>query len=132
MDDKTRMQAELKDAQEKAKDAERLRAENGQFTSAFENLYNSELATLPEDKREAVERLSKSGSWADRVDALRNAKVLIGSLPAPPAVAGTITQPGGGTPPPTTPEAPKPRTPDEIKRTGLGNLISERRASRTT
>lgn len=93
---------------EKLSEAERLRAENeelkpirdehGRYASALQEIYEAELAAVPEDKRGSVEALSSSGSWDQRVKALRAARSLIPADPAPkPAKpAGTSTNPPGG------------------------------------
>lgn len=128
LDEKQRMTLELEDAKKAATEAERLRAENGQFVSALEKLYTDRLAQVPDDKRALVESLSSAGDWATRMTQLESAIGLAG-IPATPARAGTFTQPPGSPPPP--PEAPKPLTPEELRKTSLGSIIGGIRANRT-
>ncbi len=100
-----RLKAELADAQGQVAELAPLRDEHGKFVSAFEALYNDELAAAPEEQRAALGKLSASGSWPDRLEALRTAKGLLPS--ATPAAAGSMTNPAGGAP--TTPGLPEPQ-----------------------
>jgi hypothetical protein len=129
MDEKQRLSAELEDAKKAAADAEKLRNEHGQFVSAFESIYNNRLASVPDEHRSTVEKFSKNGDWQARIEAIDAAMAMLKITPAPVA-AGTITQPGGGTPPPTPPETPqpaKPLTPQELRSMSLKSIIEERR-----
>lgn len=110
MDEKTRLQAELDDAQKAAGDAEKLRNQLGQFTTKLEAEYETAVAALPEDKREAVKALTLHVPLEERLAAVRSAATLIG---APPTSAGTKTNPGTGVPP--APGAPDPAKPLEVK-----------------
>lgn len=89
------LKAELADRDGERQELAALRDERGRFTSAFEGLYQAELEAVPEEKREALARLSAAGSWPERLEQLRTARGLIG---AAPAAAGTVTQPGMGLP----------------------------------
>lgn len=107
-----RLKAEVGDRDKKIGELEPLRDEHGKFVSAFEAIYQNELALVPDDKRAAVETLSKVGSWPERLDALRAAKGLLPSAtPAAPAAAGTRTLPAGGAPPPAGDDKPKTMDP---------------------
>lgn len=127
MDELNRTKAEKDDLTKRAVDQEaeliRLRDEHGKFVSAYEAMYTEELTSVPADKVDALKKLSASGSWSDRYDALRTAK---GLLPPPPgpAVAGTRGQPAGGTPPPPNTD-PKPETidPKTIKNMSWGQVL---------
>lgn len=72
-----------------------LRDEHGRFASTLESLYGAELDAVPEEKRPQVEALSRSGTWADRLESVRAAKALLpepqGARPTP--AAGTVTTP---------------------------------------
>lgn len=133
MDEKTRLQAELQDAQQIAQEVQRLRDENGKFISWAESQYNAKLAAVPEEKRALVQQLSAQGDWAARVSSLDAVAALIG-ITAAPVQAGTITQPTGGTPPAaagTTPEPAKPLDINQIERMSLGDAIAARRQMHT-
>ncbi len=103
-----RLKAELSDAAAAKAEAQALRDEQGRYQSAFEGLYQAELAACPDDKREGLSKLSASGSWPDRLEALRTAR---GLLTGAPATAGTTTQPPAAAPP-GAPEPPPPVDPN--------------------
>jgi hypothetical protein len=102
LEENDRLKLELADAKAASADAATLRDELGRYQSTLQTQYEAELAAVPEEKRAQVASLSSAGSWPDRVKALQTAKSLLG---APPASAGTITNPGGITPPATPPPA---------------------------
>jgi len=107
-----RLKAEMADRDKQLAALEPLRDQHGRFASALETYYQAELAAAPEAAKERLERLSAQGSWADRLETLREAKALLASAMPPaaptPKVGGTHTQPPGGPPPPAEPPAPKP------------------------
>jgi hypothetical protein len=85
-----------------------LRDSHGKYVGKLEALYAEELAAVPEEKRPAVEALSKSGDWGDRLDAIKAAKGLLTITAPAPQPMGAANSPGaragaGATPP----EAPK-------------------------
>lgn len=77
MTEQEKLRADLAIAQERTKELDQLRDENGKFASKLEKLYTDALQDVPEDKRSHVESLSASGTWADRLEALNAAKALI-------------------------------------------------------
>lgn len=94
MTESERVQAELKEAREKAAEAETLRNELGQYTSGLEKVFNTKLSAIPEEHRDRVAKLAENGAnWPAKLDILESAIALI---PAPAAVAGTRTNAGGG------------------------------------
>lgn len=91
MDELERVKAEKADAEAKAAEADRLRDELGRYQSRDQERYERELASVPEEHKARLERLSGAGaSWGDKYDLLQEAKAL---LPGP-AKAGSVTQPG--------------------------------------
>ena len=115
LDEVERAKAELADRDKELSELRPLRDELGRYTSAFESLYTQELDSVPEDKRPVVESLSRNGSWADRLEALRASKALITVAPTNQSVrAGTVTQPAPA-PSPTSVVAPsKPIDPKTV------------------
>jgi hypothetical protein len=83
---------------------EQARNELGQFQTLAEAEYNQLLATVPPEKRAAVEGIAGSGTWADRLSKARNAMSLIG---AAPVQVGTPGMPPASTPT-VTPGTPEP------------------------
>jgi len=100
---------------EKLTEAERLRLESeekdrkiaelsGQAAEAataaatLQELYDAELASAPEDKREVLQRASSAGSLPERIRALQAAKSLIGTQEPNVQIVGTITNPSGQVP----------------------------------
>jgi protein required for attachment to host cells len=125
MDEKARLTAERDEAREKAAEADKLRAENGQFASKFETLYGHELLGVPEEKRAQVQTLTANGSWADRYEAIKSAKQLI--TVAAPTVIGTLSNPPGAPvvqPPAAPPPQPAPFDLEKIKQ-GPGQFLSQ-------
>lgn len=94
LEESDRLKLELADAQKKAGEADALRDEVGRFQSKAQGEYESIIASVPEEKRAMVEALSKTGSWADRVDNLRNAMSLMGT----PPVVNPAPRPGAAPP----------------------------------
>lgn len=115
---------ELERLQEAAKDADKLRDENGRFASATQALYEKALEAVPAEKKDAVTLLSSNGNYAERLTALNAAVALIGA-PAPVANVGTSTAPatgaqaGGTSTPPTM-----PKTFEEISKFSWGDALS--------
>ena len=91
LDEIDRLKAEREDLLGFKTKAEALQGETAKYETAFRNLYDAEMASLPESAREKVAKLSSTGSYAERLDALRTAKDLI--VPAVIRSAGTVTQP---------------------------------------
>lgn len=118
MSEADRLRAEADDAKRAAdahsQELERLRDENGRYTSRLETLYTEELQSVPEDKRSQVEALSKSGTWDERLEALRAAKALL-----PPATF-TVPRVQPGTPGAVVdpPVVPPTKTNAEIAKAG--------------
>jgi len=83
---------------------EQARNELGQFQTLAEAEYNQLLATVPPEKRAAVEGIAGSGTWADRLSKARSAMSLIG---AAPVQVGTPGMPPASAPT-ATPGAPEP------------------------
>ena len=132
MDEKTRLQSERDEFEQKAKEADAIRNELGQFQSKFEAMVVAELATIPEEQRPLVERLLGNGSWADRYESLQAARQLVQtSTPAPPAKFGTITTPV--VPPATPPQAPaaQPLSIEDIKNRPLNSFLSQPKLGKT-
>lgn len=120
-----RARAEANDAKTKLTAAEadltRLRDENGRYVSAVQATIDAELATVPEEKRAAVDALAASASSPDqKLIAIRAAKVLIG---APPVVAGTPSNPGRATP---AVEPPAPQAFDPLRPPSLAGVFGRR------
>lgn len=113
---------ELERLQEQAKEAERLRDENGRFASATQKLYDDALALVPEDKRQAVADLSANGNYAERYLALQKATALIGTAPAP-SNAGTAATPTRGTQPGDANPPPLPKTAEGIGKIQWGEAL---------
>lgn len=86
-----RLKLDVSDREKKLADLGTIRDEHGRFASTIERLYSAELAEVPEDKREAVLGLSAGGDWASRLEALRNARALIGVAPQS---MGSVVNPG--------------------------------------
>lgn len=112
LEENERLKLDLADARKAKEETEaaaaQLRDENGRYQSSFQSQYEAELASVDEEKRSTVEELSKTGTWADRYEAIKRAKALI---PAQPAQGGTVTRPGT-TPATTTAAVPKPYDPN--------------------
>lgn len=119
LDETERLRLALADEQKKAAELEPLRDEVGKFASRFQELYEKELATVPDAQRPSVEKLTAGGSWADRYAAIQDAKALI--QPGP-IKAGTVTQPGGT--PPAPADAPKPVWDPKQGAPGWGTALS--------
>lgn len=83
-------QIEMAQREQELAELQPLRAEHAKLVSAFQALYAEELAGIPEEKREAITRLSGAGEWPERLAALRAAKAL---LPSPSMPMGTHTNP---------------------------------------
>jgi hypothetical protein len=126
MDEKTRLSTERDEALEKAKDAESIRNELGQFQSKFEQMVAGELATVAEEQRPFVEKLLGNGTWADKYEALQAAKQLVASQHVPKQL-GTITQPTGVGPVQPAPVTAQPFDLNRFKKEGLGSLLSQPR-----
>lgn len=107
LDEVERLRLEKQDLETKAREAEALRDQNGRFASKFQTLYESALASVPEEHREAVADLSASGNWDDRYDALQKAMKLVNVKPEP-VKAGTVTQPGAAGPVASVPNKGEP------------------------
>lgn len=113
--DTERIRAENADLQKQLADLKPIQDEHKKLSGTLEDLYNQELAQVPEEHRERIKRLTSHGGAAERLQNLRDARALIPAAPAPPERAGTPTQPpspgpGGkppGTPPPAAPFDPK-------------------------
>jgi hypothetical protein len=124
-----RLKLELADRDKKLTELGAKAGKLDRYEQAFQSQYQRELAAIPEAQRPAVERLSSTGDWNDRVEALQTAKgLLVPPLPTPPT-GGTVTQPGSGSvPTPPNPGAAqaKPLTPDELRKRGFGNIMAER------
>ena len=126
LEETERLRLEKAEAETKLSELTPLRDEVGKYASAFEKLYNDQIAALPEEKRETAKALTVVGTWADRYEALQKVSGLIG---AAPAAAGTRTQPTGILPVPGTPqneEEGKPLKPDDIKRTSFRDALRSR------
>jgi hypothetical protein len=127
--DTERLTLELADRDKKLTDLGAKAGKLDRYEQAFQAQYQRELAAIPEAQRAAVERLSSTGDWNDRAEALQTAKgLLVPAAPVPPA-GGTVTQPSGGTPP--APPAPgampaKPLTPAEMRNFSLGDAVKAR------
>ena len=89
-------------------DVERLKA----YESKLEELYEDEIASAPEDKREALRKITSTGDMLHRIEQVKGAKSLIGANVAsgnpPTNPQGVIGVP---TPTPTPPPAPVPGVP---------------------
>jgi uncharacterized protein (DUF885 family) len=118
LDETERLKLEIADRDKQIGDLAPIRDEHGKYVSVLEKLYTDELATVPEEKRAAVETLSKHGTWADRLELLRAARGLVG---APAHGAGTKTNPGGGA---GDPEKDKPRTFDPKNPPSWGGVLT--------
>lgn len=134
--DTERLTLELADRDKKLTELGAKASKVDQYETAFQTLYTQELAGVPEAARASVERLSKAGDWNQRLDALRDARGLLAPAAPVPPVAGTITQPTGGTPAPT-PAAPnlqpaKPLTAEELRATDFGQILKNRPVVKTT
>lgn len=92
LSDAERIKAELEDARKVAAGVDPLKQQLETYHSTFSNLYKEELATVPEGQRTAVEALSSKGNVAERLEALRQAKTLLGVAPGP---MGQPLNPGG-------------------------------------
>lgn len=120
LDETERLRLELKEAQT-------VRDAHGRFTSALERLYNEELETIPEEKREQVKALSNVGDWDSRVIAVRAAKALI-PAPMQAQAMGSVTNPGNpGAGPGPTPQTQAPLTPQQLKNTSWGAVVPDAR-----
>jgi len=134
--DTERLTLELADRDKKLTELGQRAAKVDQYETAFQTLYTQEMATVPETARASVERLSKSGDWNQRLEALRDARGLLApATPVPPA-GGTVTQPTGGAPAPTPqPNAglqpAKPLTPQELASTDFGAILKNRPVAKT-
>lgn len=125
MDEMERLKAERADAEKRIKELEPIRDEHGKYVSAFQNLYQQELQAVPEEHRARLEKLSGTGTWADRVELLRDAKALISTPAEAPARFGTPTNPpipGATPPPPSAP--PAPASPKDWGRVSLAEAAS--------
>lgn len=103
MDETERLRLEkdeaLKYASELSPHKDRAIALEAKFTK----LYADELASLPDDRREGMARLTQFGTAEERFEALIEAKKMF----AIPVTAGTVTQPAG-MPPQVQPHEKKP------------------------
>lgn len=106
LSEQERIATELKEAQAKLSELTSTASKATELEQAVENVYNSMLNSVPEDKRELVKAVTSTGTWPERLKALENAMKLA-SIPAPGG--GTITQPVNGTPPAGSPD---PNTPN--------------------
>jgi len=114
MDEKQRLAAELADAQKAAAEAAQLRDQFGKFTTNIQAECESAIAALPEDKREAIAKLTQHVPLDERMSAIRTAATALNV--GVPQVAGTMTQPGGVHAPTPGAEPPKPLTPQDVQR----------------
>jgi len=129
LEENDRLKLELQDRDKKLAEVGQRAAKVDQYETAFQTLYTQELAAVPEAARASVERLSKSGDWNERLEALRDARGLLAPTAPTPPVAGTVTQPTGSappTPPGTGAQPAKPLTPEELRSTGFGSIVRER------
>lgn len=85
-----RLKLERDEASQKLSELDRIRDENGRYTSTFEKLYQDTLQTVPEDKRADIETLTAQGTWADRYTAIQAAVKLL----PPQGVSVPRIQPG--------------------------------------
>lgn len=83
-----------------------LRDAHGKYVGKLESLYQEELSAVPDEKRAAVEALSKTGDWGDRLDAIKAAKGLLTiGAPTPQPMGGANnpgSRAGAGSNPPET------------------------------
>lgn len=119
MDENERLKAEKADLEAKAKEADALRDENGRYTTAFKSIYDQELSAVPEEHRERLQKHTSSGTYAERVEALRDLKALLPAAQTARPI-GTITNPG--TPGAVQPMAPAPAAPTDPKNWGGASL----------
>ena len=129
LDELERAKAELADLTKKTVDLTAQAARATEYEGHFENLYKQELAGVAEDRRGKIEKLTTAGTWPERLNALREAKDLLGTGPPPPA--GTTTNPGSFTPPitPGTPppgEPKKPATAAELRNLSFNQALTSR------
>lgn len=82
--------SEIQRLTDQVKELSPLRDEHGKFVSTLQKLYEDELSSVPDDKREQVQKLSSQGGIADRLEAIRAAKALI---VVPATAVGTVTKP---------------------------------------
>lgn len=114
---------ELERLKEQASEADKLRDENGRFTTATQKLYEAALAGVSEEKREAVAALSASGNYAERLALLQSATALIGVAAPPAANAGTGAAPARGNLPGNVPAPELPKTFEEINKLSWGDAL---------
>lgn len=127
LEESERLKLELKDATEKAQEVERLRDANGRYTSTFKTMYEGLLQSVPEAQRPILEQLTKSEDYAEAVQKLQSAMVLIPQNPNAPRPLGTPTSPtipGVTPPPPVTP--PPARDPKDWGKVSFEAIVAER------
>lgn len=114
MDEKQRLAAELADAQKAAAEAAQLRDQFGKFTTNIQAECDAAIAALPDEKRDAITKLTQHVPLDERMSAIRTAAAALNV--GVPQIAGTMTQPVGVHPPTPGVEPPKPLTPQEVAR----------------
>jgi len=121
-----RLRAEREDALKKVQELTPLQAETEKYRQHLQNQYANELASVPEEHRGRLERLSSSGqTYAERLSLLQDAKAL---LPAAPVEVNRAGTPTGGMAPgviQTPYEPPKVPAPSEWGKIGWGDVIRE-------
>lgn len=110
LDEIDRLKVEKDELTGKVKESESLKSQLDQFNKSFESMYRSELAGVPDDQKSRAEKLSASGTWAERLEAIREVKEL---MPAAKLKAGTATNPTAPGPTQAFQEAPKPKEPKD-------------------
>jgi hypothetical protein len=121
-----RLRAEREDALNKVKELTPLQAETEKYRQHLQSQYQNELASVPEEHRGRLERLSSSGqTYAERLGLLQDAKALLPTTPVEVNRAGTPT--GGMSPGviQTPYEPPKTAAPSDWGKIGWGDVIRE-------
>lgn len=105
-----RLRLEKEEAFGKLNEANGLKTELETLSKSFQIIFEAELAALPQEHRERVEKLTAHGNPAQRLDALREIKALLGTAPKS---AGTVTNPAAPGPTQTPAVSQAPRDPSK-------------------
>jgi hypothetical protein len=101
LDEQSRLKLEAEEARAKVAELEPIKGEVERYQAAFKSLYETELASVPDDVRATAEKLTSAGSYPDRLESLRLFKTTVPAL----QTAGTRTAP-------VTPPAPQATQPN--------------------
>lgn len=113
MDEKTRLAAELADAQKLAQELAPAKDALGRFQAQIEQACATELASIPEEKRAAIEAVVNQIPLEGRLTAIQSMRSAIGVAPL---AAGYVTQPSA------SPAAGLPGGPEAAKPLGIAEI----------